>query len=137
MKKYLIIVFFASMQFSCNSLKKEIQGTWAIDQAYYHEQPVLWDLCTNTLHFEQNNNCELPPIHIFDEREELESVGIWEVNKEKNIIYLKISTKNEIFNRTFKIHNLRKVRDSVSWGYFLKMSLTSDSLKLDCTKALY
>jgi hypothetical protein len=36
-----------------------------------------------------------------------------------------------------EIRNLRKVQDRDSWGHLMKMTLVSDSLKLDCTRAIY
>ena len=121
---------------ACNSLEEKLEGTWAIDQAYYHNEPVTWDLYSNAIGLKENNACSLPIGDWIDRHTDKEN-GIWKAFKKNGKAYLQINTENRIFDRTFEVHNLKKVRDSVSWGYLMKMTLIADSLKMDCTKALY
>lgn len=137
MKKIFTLIIFTYFIVSCNDIEKQIQGSWVVDQAYYDDEPVLWDLYTNSFDLKDNNICDLPPINRFSERSSEEVIGTWVTFKENGKSYIKINSTNSIFNRTFQIHNLRKVQDTVSWGYLLKMTISSDSLKMDCTKALY
>lgn len=137
MKKTSFILFCVLLFTSCNELEKKVQGGWVIDQAYYHNEPVRWDLYNNSLSLNKDNSCDLPPISGFRERKPEEMIGTWQAYTQNDTSYLQINSENWIFDRTFKINNFRKVRDSVSWGYIMKMTLTADSLKLDCTKALY
>jgi len=138
MKKTNLIILLACLfLISCNQLENKLEGTWAIDQAYYHDEPVRWDLYTNALGLNENNTCNLPPINSRPKRTPNEEKGTWQAFEEKDKAYLEIDTENRIFDRTFEVHNLRKVQDSVSLGYLMKMTLVADSLKLDCTKALY
>lgn len=121
---------------ACNTLEKEIQGGWVVDQAYYNNEPLIWNMYGNGVNFKQDNTCILPAINDLQTRTKEEREGKWDVSKKDDKSYLKITTSNEVFNRTFEIHNLRKVQDSVSWGHLMKMTLIADSLKLECTKAL-
>ncbi len=136
MKKILIFTIIIFTLASCNELEKKVQGGWVVDQAYYHDEPVLWDLYSNGIGLNKDNKCNLPISDWADRHTDREK-GTWKVSKKNGTPYLKINTTNKIFNRTFEIHNLRKVQDTVSWGYLMKMTLTADSIKLDCTKALY
>lgn len=136
MKRLIFVFILAGISFiSCErGNHKKIIGAWVIDQAYYNNEPVIWDLYHNSIDLNGNHTCELPPI---SSRNPGEEFGQWELSNDNDYDYLKINTENRIFNRTFKIHDLREVKDSVSWGFLMKMTLTADSLKLDCTKALY
>ena len=122
---------------ACNSLEEKLEGGWVVDQAYYHDEPVRWDLYTNAFDLNEDYTCELPPINRRSERTLEEQRGTWETFQKNDSTYLQIKTENRIFDRTFRVQNLRKVRESVSWGYLIKMTLIADSLKMDCTKALY
>jgi hypothetical protein len=119
-----------------NKMEKLLEDGWVIDQAYIHEEPVMWDMFHNCLHLKSDKTCYLPVID-YTYMGSAQEKGIWEVLKENGCWHLKISTENDLFNRNFEIRNLRKEQDPTSWGYFMKMSLVSDSLKLDCTKVLY
>ena len=137
MKKIFILITISIFIVSCNRVEKEVQGGWVIDQAYYYDEPVIWDLYGNGMSLRKDKTCHLPAISEFHERTPEEETGTWKVFKKDNISYLEIKTHNWIFNRTFEIQNLRKVQDSISWGYLMKMTLMSDSLKLDCTRPIY
>ncbi len=130
----LFLVFIILV--SCNPLENKLEGSWAVDQAYYNDEPVIWDLYSNVIILHENNTCDLPMID-WEDRHTSKEKGTWNVYKKEGKPYLNINTPNKIFNRTFEIYNLREVRDSVSWGYLMKMTLAADSLKMDCTKALY
>lgn len=121
---------------SCNSLEDKLAGGWAVDQAYYNNEPVIWDLYSNGLSLKEDNTCTLPPINTRSMRTIEEEKGTWQVYVDKNKIYLQINTGNRIFNRTFEVTNLREEQDPESLGNLLRMTLKADSLKLDCTKAL-
>lgn len=131
------LLFFAMALFACNPLERKLEGTWAIDQAYYNDESVDWDLYTNALGINKNKTCDLPPIHPKSERIANEDKGVWTAFEENGKTYLKIETENWIFNRVFEVHNLSKVQDPISLGYLMKMTLSADSLKLDCTRAVY
>ena len=130
---FVIILVFTA----CGKLERQMHGNWIVTQAYYHNEPVIWDLYHHCMDLREDNKCDLPPINDFKNRTEEEQIGVWRLVNKDNKAYLQIETENWIFNRTFEIHNLRKVQDTVNWGYLMKMTLTSDSLKLDCTRVLY
>ena len=121
---------------ACNPLKEKLQGGWVVDQAYYHNQPVRWDLYSNGFSLNEDLNCELPIVEWSDRNTENEK-GTWKAYQKNDSIYLDINTENRIFNRTFNVISMKKVRDPESGGFLMKMTLSSDSLKMDCTKALY
>ncbi len=121
----------------CNPLKEKIEGTWVVDKAYIYDEPAVWDLYGNGIGLESNNNCVLPPINNYKTRTKGEREGLWRVYEKEGVPYLKIETENTVFNKTFRIENLRQERDSYSMGQLMKMSLVSDSVRFDCTKAVY
>lgn len=133
--KVLIIVALICIFTACDKRESIVQGDWVVDQAYYNNVPVIWDLYSNGFNLKRNGTCYLP-ISDYSHRDTERQAGLWELINKNNRVYLQINTTNFIFNRTFAIHNLRKVQDTVSWGYLMKMTLISDSLRLDCTKAL-
>lgn len=130
------ILFLTLSVFACNPLEKKLEGGWVVDQAYYHNEPVLWDLYSNGFDLKPDHSCHLP-IDNWDDRNTVKQTGIWTAFEEKGKIYLRIKTENRIFNREFEVTNLRKVQDTVSFGYLMKITIQADSLKMDCTKALY
>ncbi len=136
MKKTSAIIFLVLLFSSCNELEKKIEGYWVIDNACINNTPVLWNYYSNGFELKSDKTCFLP-INDFSYRNSDKETGKWSAYEEKDKSYLKIETTNEIFNRNFEIKNIRIIRDSISWGNLLKMTLISDSLKLDCTKALY
>jgi hypothetical protein len=132
-KKALIVSIMSFTIISCNHLEKQLQDGWTIDQAYYNDEPVIWNLYNNYLGLNRDYTCSLPRINIDAAAED---IGKWKYFQQNDKLYLQISTENWIFNRTFEIRDLRKVGDP-RMGYLMKMTLISDSLKLDCTKPLY
>lgn len=136
--KRLFFIFITLILFisSCNELENQIQGEWVVDKAYYNEKPLVWNLYTNGFDLKEDNTCFLPVSESSHRHTEKET-GTWSIIHKTGKTYIQISTTNELFNRTFKVVNLEKVRDTVSWGFLLKMTLTADSLKMDCTKAIY
>lgn len=134
--KNAALLFLTLAVFACNPLEKKLEGGWVVDQAYYHDEPVLWDLYSNGVGLKPDNTCHLPIVN-WDDRHSEKEKGIWTAFKDNGKTYLKIETENKVFNRTFEIHDLRKVQDKVSFGYLMKMTLAADSLKMDWTKALY
>lgn len=137
MKRLIILSALTILLCSCHNLDEKIKGGWVVDQAYYNNKVVIWDLYTNSLNLKDNNNCELPPINRLSERSPDETIGKWKLYKENGKLYLQINTTNKIFNRTFEIQKLRKEKDTISWGDLLKMTILSDSLKMECTKAIF
>ncbi len=118
---------------SCNGLEKKVQGCWVIDQAYYNGEPIIWDLYGNGLGLEKDKKCNLPLITGNND----EGTGTWRVFKKGKVSYLEIKPNNNwIFNRTFEIQNLKLVGNDRT-GYLMKMTLVSDSLKLDCTRHVW
>ena len=93
-----------------------------------NDSPLLLELISETV--SQNNILS----SIFDTDE---MNGTWKIFKEKKKLYLKISTKNTVFNRKFEVQNLRRERDERTGGYWVKMTLEADSLKIDCARAVY
>lgn len=137
MKSNLVILFVLILLVSCNPLENKLQGGWVVDQAYYNDEPVRWDLYSNGFDLKEDNTCILPPINTRLNRSLEEERGTWEAFEKDTTTYLIIETENWLFNRTFVVRNLRKTQDSVSRGNLMKMTLIVDSLKMDCTKALY
>ena len=136
MKKTLILILIVFSLTACNKLEKQIEGDWAIDQAYINDEPVIWDLFHNGLFLEKDKTCKLPIID-YTYRGSNQEKGTWTVFKENGGRYLQISSENTLFSRVFEVQDLYEVMDERSWGYLLKMTLVSDTLKFDCTKALY
>ncbi|WP_439484243.1 hypothetical protein [Cyclobacterium plantarum] len=133
--KNAALLFLATALVACNSLENKLEGGWVVDQAYYHDEPVLWDLYSNGFDLRSDHSCHLP-IYNWDDRNTVKQTGIWTAFEEKGKMYLRIKTENRIFNREFEVTNLRKVQDTVSFGYLMKMTIQADSLKMDCTKAI-
>lgn len=133
---HLSLLTFLLILSGCNELEEKLIGSWVVDQAYYHDEPVMWDLYSNGFSLNENHTATLP-ISNWEDRHTDKEKGTWKAFKENGAAYLKIDTKNPIFGRTFEIQDLRRVQDSISLGYLMKMTLVSDSLKMVCTKALY
>jgi hypothetical protein len=131
---FILLIF---LLLSCNNIKKDLEGGWIINQAYINNKPVIWDFYNNCIDLKKDKTCELPPINSFINRNQNECVGYWDVKEKDNSFYLVIKTNNVFFNRTFEVSEIIKVTDSVSFGNLMKMSLISDSIKLDCSKELY
>jgi len=121
---------------SCNTIEDEIQGEWVFDQAYYNNEPVFWDLCSNGASLKEDGTCDLPTVNC-DDRNTNKAKGVWEVIEKDSIVILNIKTNNEIFNRNFKVSKLGKVYYPKKRACLIKMTLLSDSLKLECTKIAY
>jgi len=117
-------------------MKDKIEGNWYVEQAYYYDEPVIWDLYFASFELNSDNTCDLPPIHQNDSLGLNERHGIWDLLKIDESYFIHIKTDNWLFNRKFQIVNMRVVQDSVSYGYFLKMSILSDSLRIDCKKII-
>lgn len=75
MKLPLVITLSPILITSCNSLADKIEGGWVIDQAYYHNRPVVWNLYNNALELNADGNCYLPPINRRSERSKEEEIG--------------------------------------------------------------
>jgi len=133
----LVFVLMGIYLSSCrNELDKKIEGVWVIDQAYYHDNAVVWNLYSNGLILKNDYSCDLPISNANDRNTEKEN-GIWSISEKDGNKCLVIETSNELFCRTYRIDKLERVQDKVSLGLLLKMTLVADSLKLDCTKAIY
>ncbi len=137
MKKHLILIYIVGFLLAaCNNLNSKLEGHWVVSQAYYHNKPVMWDLYGNGFSLKDDKVCSLPT-GAYAKEDKTMNKGEWILLKENKKIFLKITTSNFLFNRTFEIKNLRTEIDEISKGYLLKMILESDSLKLDCVKAIY
>jgi len=121
---------------ACDDIENQLRGTWVIDKAYINNNPVIWDLIGNAIGLDKDMTCNLPIIYV-DDRHTIKETGTWEIIDKNKVKYLQIKTTNSFFNRTFEISNLRKIQDPVSLGYLMKMTLITDSLRLDCTRELY
>lgn len=134
MKKLILLLFFVSIITSCNNTEDIIIGSWAVDSAYYNEEPLIWDLYSNGITFYDDHSCVLP----FNNYIKLENCekGKWNIEKENNYEYLKITSTNSIFNRSFKINKIefKNIKNSNIKNYHI--ILTSDSLKLECFKTI-
>jgi hypothetical protein len=128
------LLFIVLILVSCDSIYKRIPGFWVVDQAYYNGKPITWDLYTNGFALKEDNTCILP-IGDLNHRGTNKQNGTWQLKDEGNTKYLKIITTNDLFNRTFEITKINKVHDPISLGFFLKMTLRSDSLTLNCSSA--
>lgn len=113
-----------------------MQGGWVIDKAYYHNRHVAYNLLTNSFDLSKDHSCILPALQVSERHSDYEK-GVWNAYEQNDTIYLHIKTINTIFNRTFKVSNYRTVTDSVSFGQLTKATLSSDSLRFECTKAPY
>jgi len=136
MQSKLLTLLSAVILFGCNSLKEQLAGGWVVDQAYYHDEPVRWGFYSNGISLNDDQTCQLP-IDNWDDRHSSREKGTWDAFRKNGNFYIKINSENEVLNNTFLIQDLRKIKDPVSLGYLLKMSLSVDSLRMDCTKALY
>jgi hypothetical protein len=116
-------------------IKSKLVGTWAIHQAYINDQPFFWNLIGNSIGLDANDSCNLPILRNED-RHTIKETGIWELQNKNNRTFIQIRTTNDFFNRTFEIKSFNKVKDQRNGGFLLTMTLESDSLVLDCAKAL-
>lgn len=130
---FLSILFTLS---ACNISDKKMEGGWVVDKAYFNNKSVTWNLSTNSFELYKDHTCFLP-IGELNQRNTPFEKGIWSAYEKNDSLFLKIKTINTVFNRTFKVSNYRNVRDSVSFGILTKATLSSDSLRLACTKAPY
>lgn len=133
MNKKLLLLSVLTL-FSCNSSEEIISGLWVVDRAYLNNKPAYWDLYTNSFSLKPDHTCVLP-INDWNHRGTNKQDGTWELIQNDTSRYLKITTENTLFNRTFKITKFKKISDPVSLGTLLTMTLSSDSLKLDCTSS--
>ena len=133
LKKTAFILFIIFT--SCNDSQKKYEGAWVVGQAYYNNEPVIWDMYSNIFYLNKDNTCELP-IYNTNDRYTGKKTGHWHLLKKGEITYIQIKTKNSIFNRTFKIEKIEQIPHPFAPGDQLKIILTSDSLKFDCFKEL-
>jgi hypothetical protein len=121
--------------YSCkvNKVEKYMDGFWIVDSAYYNNETVEWDLNMNGFILLKNKTCTLP----YNDYIYTDSCmyGKWKVHNDNGIIYLKIKTHNILFNKDFKINNLKIIKSNNPHFYKCSMELEADSMKLSCTKS--
>jgi hypothetical protein len=127
---FLVIILFCS----CNRLEKKLSGGWLIERVYYNNRPVKYDLYTNSFDLNKDNTCSNLPISPVNENQAGVESGTWKSYIIKGESYLQINTKNQIFNRKFRIIDFREESDYKKYGYLLKMTIVADSVKIICAK---
>jgi hypothetical protein len=133
--KCILFVFFSSLLLSsCKSkVENEMMGVWVIDEIYYNKQDIKMNLLANAMVIRKNYTCELPIINVNDNHSDKEK-GEWKIVNKKSETFFVIKTTNLLFNGTFKIEKVWKEHDNKSQGEFLKIILSSNSLRLQCTR---
>jgi hypothetical protein len=131
-KLILILIVFAG----CENLDDKIEGFWSVEQAYYHNIPAIWNLPYNAFELNSDKTGLFPHMAIDYSDDIREDAGKWKIKRSDGDYFLQIETTNWLFNRNFQIVNLRVEQDSIGFGYFLKMSLLADSLRIDCKKII-
>jgi hypothetical protein len=132
--RFAILFLILSIPLACNYSDKKLTGGWVIDKAYYFDKPVVYNLFTNSFELYKDHTCFLPISEITQRNSDYEK-GTWNSYEIHDTLYLKITSVNKIFNRVFKVDNYRLIDDPVSTGILTKATLSSDSLKFECTKA--
>lgn len=134
-RRILSISFIYLFIYGCTSYKNQVVGNWHINDVYYHNEPVVYDLPGNYFNLLDNNVCRLPTQ--YNEQNTAKEHGQWTYYKKDGISYLNVVTENELFNRTYTIINLEKKQDMESYGYYYEMTLVADSLKMICWRQHY
>ena len=128
----LILIAFIG----CERFDDKIEGFWSVEQAYYHNVPAVWNLPYNAFELNSDKTALFPHMAIDYSDDIREDTGRWEIQRIGGVNFLEIETNNWLFNRNFQIVNLRVEQDSIGFGYFLKMSIQADSLRIDCKKII-
>jgi len=128
--KNILFILSLTLLISCSDIDNQIQGVWVID-----EYDASFQMLTNSIAFKENNTCVLPMVDI-NERNTDREIGEWETFMEDGKYYLKIDTENPYFNNTYKIVDMRKIKDPKTGGVLMKMTLVSNYSMLKCTKAV-
>jgi hypothetical protein len=127
-KMTFFLILMTILYTACNKFKNELTGGWLIENVYYNNKPVIYDLYTNSFDLNEDNTCNNLPISSINESQPGVETGTWKSYVEKGESYIQIKSKNKIFNRKFRILDLR------SEGNLIKMTIASDSVKLICSK---
>jgi hypothetical protein len=130
-KEKIVVICYVVFQFlySCNTIEKKIQGDWAIEDI---KAPFV--LLTNGLNLKKDHSCELPMVNV-SERHTNKEIGEWRIFEKNKKSYLQIISENEYFNDIYEISNINRVQDTVSFGFLIKMTLTSDKTTMRCARA--
>jgi hypothetical protein len=132
-KKYTIIallLFSLVLNFNCISVretKKEILGSWLLEDFKVGEKSIVWQSFTITvMFFYEDGTCKLP-----SRNSNLDRNANWYILKKKNKLFVKIeNAKDEIFNDTYSINLERRGQ------YMMKvkiLELKTDSLTIKLT----
>jgi hypothetical protein len=129
-----ITIFFCLLTviFSACNKSEKIEGGWIINQALYHNNPVIINLSSNAFDLHDDYTCSLP-ISENMINDILTGKGTWSCHENNDTIFCSIKTKNKIFNRNFRVLNYT-VNKKPGLSPIIKATFTSDSLKLECTK---
>ena len=131
MNKYYYFSLIFLILICCKSpLENKVAGVWVID-AYEGE----FQLATNGLVLKKDNSCGLPMTYK-NNHEYFKVSGKWEIISNSGKNYLLIHSANHPLCTKYQIVRLETVIDQHSYGNLLKMTLVSEKVKLECTRAL-
>jgi hypothetical protein len=130
----MLIWLIVAMFYSCSKPENKLNGLWQIETAYYHNQPVKYDLSPRVFDLKDDRRCDLPVSDAMT-NDSLCSIGLWSTYERADATYLNIKTKNTIFNRKFKISNYHIIENHGSSK--TTMTLSADSLKIDCSRIIF
>lgn len=129
-RKILFFSFLFLFICGCESRKTQIMGYWHINEVFYHNELVIYDLPASFFSLNKDYTCELPTR--YEERNSNKNIGSWSVYTKDKVTYLNVDSENALFNRTYKLESFGKIQDKETKGYLLEMVLVSDSLKMVC-----
>lgn len=123
-KLLIIIITLLTNSCSTSNLKKQIIGTWMLEEIEHNNKSILWNQQWVTIFsFNEDNLCKLP---IRDLKHD--TVSNWEIISKNDTNYLIITNSlDTLFNNTYKIK--LTYRNSIKI-----LELQSNNLSLKCTQ---
>src|SRR4051812_35330734 len=117
--KKLFPLLILSITFSCNKLENKVIGSWSIEMLEGN-----YDILTNGLNLKKDHTVILPMTDVSEPNTEMET-GTWKVYHKGDKEFLEINTPNFKFNREYEVKNYRRVLDTISYGYLIKVTFQS------------
>ena len=129
-KRILVIILFSGLIYGCHSsLENKIEGFYSIDILIYNDNIITDELSVNSISFDSNGKCNLPPTRAISTIRANREVGFWSITEKDSIVSIK--TDHPIFNGDFKLSFKKDELNKL-----LKISLSSDTISFIASKAL-
>ena len=132
----LSLLLIILISFSCEREESLIAGGWYINDIEFYNGEIESRLFVNFFSLKKDHSCTLPIENIEDDHSDKRE-GTWKTQNTKEGLNLEIRSSNTFFNNTYKVLYLKKLMDEQSGGYYVRMIIKSDSLKLDCVRQFY